>query len=84
MSARRISVIIVDGPAVLLRLELSPGHRALIVQLQDIYADPDDERMAEFVEFSKISLLEAAAPEREMMDPAGTTFAVSADALQWP
>ncbi|MES5486350.1 ABC transporter ATP-binding protein [Bradyrhizobium sp. INPA03-11B] len=65
-----------DRVAVMLEgelLQVAPPH--------DIYADPDDRRIAEFVGSPKINMLNGVVRERGLMDAAGSTLTVEADAL---
>jgi multiple sugar transport system ATP-binding protein len=48
---------------------------------QQIYADPDDRRVAEFVGSPKINMLDGVIRERGLIDVAGTTLAIDVDAL---
>ncbi|KRQ96300.1 ABC transporter ATP-binding protein [Bradyrhizobium valentinum] len=48
---------------------------------QDIYADPDDRRVAEFIGSPKINMLEGVVRERGLIDLAGSTLTIEADAL---
>ncbi len=56
------------------------GELIQVAPPQDIYADPDDRRVAEFVGSPKINLLDAIVRERGLVDALGTSFNVLSDA----
>ncbi|MDQ7251042.1 ABC transporter ATP-binding protein [Dongia sedimenti] len=57
------------------------GELLQVAPPQEIYADPDDRRIAEFIGSPKINMLDAIAREHGLVDVAGTTLAIEADAL---
>lgn len=46
-----------------------------------IYADPDDRRVAEFIGSPKINILDGVVRDRGLIDVAGSTLSIEADAL---
>ncbi|QRM33364.1 ABC transporter ATP-binding protein [Microvirga sp. VF16] len=52
------------------------GELLQVAPPQQIYTDPDDRRVAEFIGSPKINLLEAVVRERGLVDVAGTVLAV--------
>ncbi|MGY2803925.1 ABC transporter ATP-binding protein [Bradyrhizobium sp. USDA 4506] len=48
---------------------------------RDIYADPDDRRVAEFIGSPGINMLDGVVRERGLIDVAGSTVKIPADAL---
>ncbi|WP_050424553.1 ABC transporter ATP-binding protein [Bradyrhizobium tropiciagri] len=57
------------------------GELLQVASPQDIYADPDDRRVAEFIGSPKINMLDGVVHERGLIDVAGSTLAIEADAL---
>lgn len=57
------------------------GELLQVAPPQDIYANPDDRRVAEFIGSPKINMLEGVVRERGLIDVAGSTLAIEADAL---
>ncbi|WP_354259249.1 ABC transporter ATP-binding protein [Bradyrhizobium sp. F1.13.3] len=57
------------------------GELLQVAPPQDIYADPDDRRVAEFIGSPKINMLEGVVRERGLIDVAGSTLPIEADAL---
>ncbi|RWQ22770.1 ABC transporter ATP-binding protein [Mesorhizobium sp.] len=55
------------------------GELLQVAPPQEIYADPQDRKVAEFIGSPKINLLEATVRERGEVDVAGSTLAVSTD-----
>lgn len=56
------------------------GDLIQVAPPQEIYADPDDRRVAEFVGSPKINLLDALVRERGLIAAAGTSFQTLSDA----
>ncbi|MDE5447014.1 ATP-binding cassette domain-containing protein [Bradyrhizobium sp. CSA207] len=56
------------------------GELIQVAPPQEIYSDPDDRRVAEFVGSPKINLLEGVVRERGSVDAAGTNFHLLSDA----
>ncbi|WP_028351379.1 ABC transporter ATP-binding protein [Bradyrhizobium murdochi] len=56
------------------------GELLQVAPPQDIYADPDDRRVAEFIGSPKINMLEGVVRERGLIDVAGATITIEADA----
>ncbi|MDK1494593.1 ABC transporter ATP-binding protein [Sinorhizobium sp. 7-81] len=56
------------------------GELLQVAPPQEIYADPDDRRAAEFIGSPKINMLDGKLRDGALVDVAGTTFAVAADA----
>ncbi|MBB5538792.1 ABC transporter ATP-binding protein [Rhizobium giardinii] len=56
------------------------GELLQVAPPQEIYADPDDRRVAEFIGSPKINMLEAKLRDAALADAAGTSFTVAADA----
>ncbi|WP_108522380.1 ABC transporter ATP-binding protein [Bradyrhizobium algeriense] len=56
------------------------GELLQVAPPQDIYADPDDRRVAEFIGSPKINMLEGVVRERGLIDVAGATLTIEADA----
>ncbi|MGX5806106.1 ABC transporter ATP-binding protein [Bradyrhizobium sp. Arg314] len=52
------------------------GELLQVATPQEIYADPDDRRVAEFIGSPKINILEAKLHENGLASTAGTTFAI--------
>ncbi|MDA9408875.1 ABC transporter ATP-binding protein [Bradyrhizobium sp. CCBAU 45384] len=57
------------------------GELLQVAPPQDIYADPDDRRIAEFIGSPKINMLDGIVRERDLIDVAGSTLATEVDAL---
>ncbi|WP_426441048.1 ABC transporter ATP-binding protein [Bradyrhizobium genosp. P] len=57
------------------------GELLQVAPPQDIYADPDDRRVAEFIGSPRINMLEGVVRERGLIDAAGSTLAIDVDAL---
>ncbi|WP_312010446.1 hypothetical protein [Bradyrhizobium cenepequi] len=57
------------------------GELLQVAPPQDIYADPDDRRVAEFIGSPKINMLDGVVRERGLIDVAGSTLTIEADAL---
>ncbi|MDQ0473522.1 ABC transporter ATP-binding protein [Labrys wisconsinensis] len=57
------------------------GELLQVAPPQQIYADPDDRRVAEFIGSPKINMLDGVVRERGLIDVAGSTLAIEADAL---
>ncbi|MET4037334.1 MULTISPECIES: ABC transporter ATP-binding protein [unclassified Bradyrhizobium] len=57
------------------------GELLQVAPPQEIYADPDDQRVAEFIGSPKINMLDGVVRERGLIDVAGSTLAIGADAL---
>ncbi|WP_342723757.1 ABC transporter ATP-binding protein [Bradyrhizobium sp. B097] len=57
------------------------GELLQVAPPQDIYADPDNRRVAEFIGSPKINLLDGVVRERGLIDVAGSTLTIEADAL---
>ncbi|WP_213290829.1 ABC transporter ATP-binding protein [Bradyrhizobium sp. sGM-13] len=57
------------------------GELLQVAPPQDIYADPDDRRVAEFIGSPKINMLDGVVRERDLIDVAGSTLTIEADAL---
>lgn len=57
------------------------GELLQVAPPQDIYADPDDRRVAEFIGSPKINMLEGLVRERGLIDVAGSTLPIEVDAL---
>ncbi|MET4043563.1 multiple sugar transport system ATP-binding protein [Bradyrhizobium sp. RT9b] len=57
------------------------GELLQVAPPQEIYADPDDRRVAEFIGSPKINMLDGVVRERGLIDVAGSTLAIGADAL---
>ncbi|MBZ9603021.1 ABC transporter ATP-binding protein [Phyllobacterium chamaecytisi] len=55
------------------------GELLQVAPPQEIYADPDDRRVAEFIGSPKINMLEARLRDGGLADAAGTSFAVAAN-----
>ncbi|MGZ9724199.1 ABC transporter ATP-binding protein [Rhizobium miluonense] len=55
------------------------GNLLQVAPPQEIYADPEDRRVAEFIGSPKINLLEARVMEAGSADAAGTIFSITAD-----
>ncbi|WP_027154936.1 ABC transporter ATP-binding protein [Mesorhizobium sp. WSM2561] len=55
------------------------GELLQVAPPQEIYADPDDRRVAEFIGSPKINMLEARPRETGRVDTAGTSFVIPAD-----
>ncbi|TBX97179.1 ABC transporter ATP-binding protein, partial [Rhizobium laguerreae] len=58
------------------------GELLQVAPPQEIYADPDDRRVAEFIGSPKINMLEARVRDGGMADAIGTSFVVAADVAQ--
>ncbi|WP_420965414.1 ABC transporter ATP-binding protein [Bradyrhizobium sp. B120] len=56
------------------------GEFIQVAPPQEIYADPDDRRVAEFVGSPKINLLETVVREQDSVDAVGTSFQLVSDA----
>ncbi|WP_025038393.1 ABC transporter ATP-binding protein [Bradyrhizobium sp. DOA9] len=57
------------------------GELLQVAPPQNIYADPDDRRIAEFIGSPKINMLDGVVRERGAIDVVGSTLAIDADAL---
>lgn len=57
------------------------GELLQVAPPQDIYADPDDRRVAEFIGWPKINMLDGVVRERGLIDVAGSTLTIEANAL---
>jgi len=57
------------------------GELLQVAKSQDIYADPSDRRVAEFVGSPKINMLKAFVRERGKVEAAGAVFSLTADQL---
>ncbi|MDA9489587.1 ABC transporter ATP-binding protein [Bradyrhizobium sp. CCBAU 11361] len=57
------------------------GELLQIAPPQDIYADPDDRRVAEFIGSPKINMLDGVVREPGQIDVAGSTLRIEADTL---
>ncbi|NLS70259.1 ABC transporter ATP-binding protein [Bradyrhizobium brasilense] len=57
------------------------GELLQVAPPQDIYADPDDRRVAEFIGSPRINILDGVVRERGLIDVAGSTLGIEADAL---
>ncbi|MFB9264925.1 ABC transporter ATP-binding protein [Bradyrhizobium erythrophlei] len=57
------------------------GELLQVAPPQDIYADPDDRRVAEFIGSPKINMLDGIVRERGLIDVAASTLAIEAEAL---
>lgn len=55
------------------------GELLQVAPPQEIYADPDDRRVAEFIGSPKINMLSGTVRERNRVDVTGTTLMVSVD-----
>ncbi|NTE66143.1 ABC transporter ATP-binding protein [Agrobacterium tumefaciens] len=58
------------------------GELLQVAPPQEIYADPDDKRVAEFIGSPKINMLEAKLHDGSLADTAGTSFSLAADVVQ--
>ncbi|UCI31767.1 ABC transporter ATP-binding protein [Mesorhizobium sp. B4-1-4] len=58
------------------------GELLQVAPPQQIYADPDDRRVAEFIGSPKINLLEAKLKDGALADTAGTSFSVTSGLAQ--
>jgi len=56
------------------------GQLLQVAPPQQIYADPDDRQVAEFIGSPKINMLDGVIRERGLIDVAGTTVGLEADA----
>ncbi|MDX8470183.1 ABC transporter ATP-binding protein [Mesorhizobium sp. VK23B] len=56
------------------------GELLQVAPPQEIYADPDDRRVAEFIGAPKINMLEARVRDGGVAETAGTSFSVSPEA----
>ncbi|MCC8965374.1 ABC transporter ATP-binding protein [Bradyrhizobium sp. Pear76] len=56
------------------------GELLQVAPPQDIYADPDDRRVAEFIGSPKINMLDGVVRERGLIDVAGATLTIETDA----
>ncbi|MGY4257873.1 multiple sugar transport system ATP-binding protein [Bradyrhizobium sp. USDA 4516] len=56
------------------------GELLQVSRPQDIYANPDDRRVAEFIGSPRINLLDGVVRERGLIDVAGSTLRIKADA----
>ncbi|TWB87267.1 carbohydrate ABC transporter ATP-binding protein (CUT1 family) [Bradyrhizobium macuxiense] len=56
------------------------GELLQVAPPQDIYADPDDRRVAEFIGSPKINMLDGVVREHRLIDVAGSTLAIETDA----
>ena len=52
------------------------GELLQVAAPQDIYADPDERRVAEFIGSPKINMLDAIMRDRGLVDVAGTTLSI--------
>lgn len=57
------------------------GELLQVAPPQEIYADPNDRRVAEFIGSPKINMLEGVVREHGLIDVAGSTIRVGCDAL---
>lgn len=57
------------------------GELLQVAPPQQIYADPDDRRVAEFIGSPKINMLEGVVREQGLIDVAGSTLSVGGHAL---
>ncbi|TKV74043.1 ABC transporter ATP-binding protein [Bradyrhizobium elkanii] len=57
------------------------GELLQVAPPQDIYTDPDDRRVAEFIGSPKINMLDGAVREHGLIDVAGSTLTIEANAL---
>ncbi|SCB55589.1 multiple sugar transport system ATP-binding protein [Bradyrhizobium shewense] len=57
------------------------GELLQVAPPQSIYSDPDNRRVAEFIGSPKINLLDGVMRERGLIDVAGSTIPIEADAL---
>ncbi|MHC2440283.1 ABC transporter ATP-binding protein [Bradyrhizobium sp. USDA 4451] len=57
------------------------GELLQVAPPQDIYADPDNRRVAEFIGSPKINMLDGVVRERGLIDVAGSTLTIEADAI---
>ncbi|WP_404655846.1 ABC transporter ATP-binding protein [Bradyrhizobium sp. USDA 336] len=57
------------------------GELLQVAPPQNIYSDPDNRRVAEFIGSPKINLLDGVMRERGLIDVAGSTIPIEADAL---
>ncbi|KRQ07629.1 glycerol-3-phosphate ABC transporter ATP-binding protein [Bradyrhizobium pachyrhizi] len=57
------------------------GELLQVAPPQDIYGDPDDRRVAEFIGSPKINILDGVMRERGLIDVAGSTLKIEAAAL---
>jgi multiple sugar transport system ATP-binding protein len=57
------------------------GELLQVAPPRDIYADPDDRRVAEFIGSPKINMLEGVVRERGLIDVAGSTLPIEVDSL---
>ncbi|WP_024510004.1 ABC transporter ATP-binding protein [Bradyrhizobium sp. ARR65] len=57
------------------------GQLLQVAAPQDIYADPADRRVAEFIGSPKINMLDCVVRERGSIDVAGSTLAIDAEVL---
>ncbi|NTE68136.1 ABC transporter ATP-binding protein [Agrobacterium tumefaciens] len=57
------------------------GELLQVAPPQEIYADPDDRRVAEFIGSPKINMLEAKLLDGSLADAAGTSFSVAAEVV---
>ncbi|MHC4044850.1 ABC transporter ATP-binding protein [Bradyrhizobium sp. 23AC] len=57
------------------------GELLQVAPPRDIYADPDDRRVAEFIGSPKINILDGVVRDRGLIDVAGSTLPIEADAL---
>ncbi|SJM30228.1 ABC transporter ATP-binding protein [Mesorhizobium delmotii] len=55
------------------------GELLQVAPPQEIYADPDDRRVAEFIGSPKINMLEARVRDGRLAETAGTSFSVPGD-----
>ncbi|WGR93358.1 ABC transporter ATP-binding protein [Bradyrhizobium sp. ISRA443] len=60
---------------------MSDGELLQVAPPREIYADPDDRRVAELVGSPRINVLDGVARERGRIDVAGSMLAIEADAL---
>ncbi|MGY4167809.1 ABC transporter ATP-binding protein [Bradyrhizobium sp. USDA 4529] len=57
------------------------GKLLQVAPPQDVYADPDDRRVAEFIGSPKINMLDGVVRDRGLIDVAGSTLSMDADAF---
>ncbi|WP_076866101.1 ABC transporter ATP-binding protein [Bradyrhizobium mercantei] len=57
------------------------GELLQVAAPQDIYADPDDRRVAEFIGSPRINMLDGMVRERGVIDVAGSTLAMELDVI---
>ncbi|PJG51480.1 glycerol-3-phosphate ABC transporter ATP-binding protein [Bradyrhizobium forestalis] len=57
------------------------GELLQVAAPQDIYVDPDDRRVAEFIGSPKINMLDGVVRERGVVDVAGSALAIEVDAI---